>query len=90
MECKPEVLKQRANEVADGMAGLIGMAVHPVDTYHQISVASSGQKTRMLTELALDFLPIKTKVPKLPFDMPKLNPGMEVAGADGMVYRIAE
>jgi len=90
VEGKPEVLKERANEVTDGMAGLIGMAVHPVQTYHQISEASSGQKTRMMTELALGFLPLKTKLPKLPFDMPKLNPGMEVAGADGMVYRIAE
>ena len=90
VEGKPEVLKERANEVADGMAGLIGMAIHPVETYHQISEASSGQKTRMLTELALGFLPLKTKLPKLPFDMPKLNPGMEVAGADGMVYPIAE
>ena len=76
--------------MADGMAGLLGMAVHPVETYHQISEASSGQKTRMMTELALGFLPLKTKVPKLPFDMPRPNLGMEVVGADGMVYRIAE
>ncbi|WP_458122143.1 hypothetical protein [Paenibacillus sp. Z6-24] len=90
VEGKPEVLKERANEVADGMAGLVGMAVHPVQTYHQISESSSGQKTRMMTELVLGFLPLKTKVPKLPFDMPRPNPGMEVVGADGMVYRIAE
>jgi len=90
VEGKPEVLKERANEVADVMARLIGMAVHPVETYHQISEASSGQKTRMMTELALGFLPLKTKLPKLPFDMSRPNLGMEAVGADGMVYPIAE
>jgi len=76
--------------VADGMAGFLGRAAHPIQTYHQISEASSGQKTRMMTELVLGLLPLKTKVPKFPFDMSRPNLGMEVVEADGMVYRIAE
>ncbi|WP_017813076.1 contractile injection system protein, VgrG/Pvc8 family [Paenibacillus shenyangensis] len=90
IEGRPEVLKERAKEFYDGLGAMVGMVANIDDTYEQISQASSGEKIRMVTDVGLSFLPLKAKLPKLPFDMPKLNPGMEMAGADGMVYRIAE